>query len=516
MTTKPQRTRRVLLGASLLFLSMAPAPAQGLLQAEFRIDGGAAQPMSVTASNTNGTNYVESSFAASVTANNLSVGPHWLDVRMTGTNNVWCEWQSMWFRIAGETHLVAAEYFVDTDPGAGLGTPIPLPQDGAWDEPEEDFVVPGVSVTNLSEGRHSLVIRCKDSNGDWGITSQTAFYVGAPLKIVAAVWTTNQYDWGNPNYVPAPTNSMKASDGAFDDVEEQVEATVNTLALGTNYCLSRPIFVRVQDSLGRWSTRGGMYWDSASGQWEFNPSVGWTNVAQSVIGVQPETPSNPSPGDDWLLVKTNGMVTLDWNDCRGFSGYAVYLRGAITGDWSSLITTNGYTNSALTIGPLANGTYSWFVTSLGGNENECYSQGPLWHFAVTTPKAGDSDNDGIPDWWEQYYFKSLFPANGTTDRDGDGTKDWQEYAAGTNPTNRFDFFGIEGCRVVPDGIAVDWNSSSTNQIYTIYYATELAGLGTTWFIFDQLQGTGSMMSATNYWPDPKGFFTIGVRAPDLP
>jgi hypothetical protein len=516
MKTNGQRKvswREALLACGLLALTQASVLAQNSIQAEYRIDGGAALAMTLVATNSTHTNYFESSFAANVTATTLSVGPHWLEVRMKGTNGVWCEWQGQWFRVSGETHLTAAEWFVDTDPGPGAGTPIPLPQDGAWDEPVEDFVVPGVSVTNLSEGTHSLVIRCKDSNGDWGVTSQTAFYVGAPLKIAAAVWTTDEFDWGDPNTTPPATNSMRAADGAFDEEEEEVVATINTLALGTNFCMSRPIFARVQDSLGRWSTRGGLYWDNSTARWQFDPKLGWTNAAKSGIVVQPETPSSPSPGDDWLLVKTNGIVTLDWNDCRGISGYGVYLRGDITGAWSTLIPTNGYTNSALTVGPLANGTYSWFVTSLGGNE--CYSQGPLWHFAVTIPKAGDSDNDGIPDGWEQYYFKSLFPANGTTDRDGDGIKDWQEYAAGTNPTNRFEFFRTAGCRVVPDGVAVDWNSS-TGRIYTVYYATNLAGLGTTWFLFDQLQGTGSMMSSTNYWPDPQGFFTIGVRAPDLP
>ena len=206
--------------------------------------------------------------------------------------------------LAQETHLTAAEWFVDTDPGYGLGTPIPLPADGVWDEPEEDFVVPGVTVTNLAEGRHNLIIRAKDSNGDWGIPSQTTFYVAPPVTIVAAVWTTNVNDWGDPGLTPAATNQMQAVDGTFDEESEDLVATVNTLALGTNYCMNRTFYLRCQDSLGRWSTRQGLYWDANAQVWGFVPAAGWqTNsvplvVAPEVAAIGPRT--SPEAQRRWM------------------------------------------------------------------------------------------------------------------------------------------------------------------------------------------------------------------------
>jgi hypothetical protein len=45
----------------------------------------------------------------------------------------------------------------------------------------------------------------------------------------------------------------------------------------------------------------------------------------------------------------------------------------------------------------------------------------------------DSDRDGIPDAWELDHFGNLTTANATSDKDGDGFGDLQEYLAGTDP-----------------------------------------------------------------------------------
>jgi hypothetical protein len=52
--------------------------------------------------------------------------------------------------------------------------------------------------------------------------------------------------------------------------------------------------------------------------------------------------------------------------------------------------------------------------------------------ATITIAAGDSDNDGMPDWWELQHFGTL-ERDGTGDYDGDGKSDLQEYLDGTDP-----------------------------------------------------------------------------------
>jgi hypothetical protein len=52
----------------------------------------------------------------------------------------------------------------------------------------------------------------------------------------------------------------------------------------------------------------------------------------------------------------------------------------------------------------------------------------------------DSDGDGMPDDWEQYYF-GLNGTNPNDDSDGDGVSNYGEYVTGTNPTDPTDHFG---------------------------------------------------------------------------
>jgi hypothetical protein len=388
-----------------------------------------------------------------------------------------------------------------------------LPVDGAWDEPQEDLVVSGVTVTNLSIGRHQLIIRAKDSNGDWGIPSQTTFYVAPPVTIVAAMWTTNLNDWGDPGLTPPATNQMRTVDGTFDEESEDLVATVNTLALGTNYCMNRTLYLRCQDSLGRWSTRWGLYWDANGSTWRFDPAAGWQTNSVPLV-VAPEVAASAVPGNGNLIVTSSSSVVLDWNDCRGVSGYAVYFRASPLVPFTLL--ASGFTNSALIVTNLTGaGTGQWMVWSLG--DAGCGYSGPLWHFGFAAPLAtDDADHDGIPDSWERYYFGNLSVVNGTTDRDNDGSKDWKEWVAGTSPTNRLDLFKGGTCTAGPvnpvlgvPSAVLEWQSA-TGRTYTIYYTTELQHQTTVWTMFDQVAGTGGIISYTNAWPDPVGFYLLDV------
>lgn len=90
----------------------------------------------------------------------------------------------------------------------------------------------------------------------------------------------------------------------------------------------------------------------------------------------------------------------------------------------------------------------------------------------------DSDNDGLPDAWEQQYFNTL-ARNGTGDFDNDGSTDAAEYAAGTLPNN-----ANSALRLFPNpavsggGVTVQWQAVP-GKTYRLVYKNSLNDLNWT-------------------------------------
>lgn len=104
----------------------------------------------------------------------------------------------------------------------------------------------------------------------------------------------------------------------------------------------------------------------------------------------------------------------------------------------------------------------------------------------------DTDNDGLPNDWEQSHgFDPLAP-NGDDDFDGDGLSNLQEFMAGTDPTNSASVFGITG--ITPEGndMCVTWATAAnkTNALQaTGFPATNFSDI----FIV-----TNTLSATTNY------------------
>jgi formylglycine-generating enzyme required for sulfatase activity len=64
--------------------------------------------------------------------------------------------------------IVWAEIFVDTDPGAGLGIPVPA-RDGNLDGPVEDLMLANFSTAALTAGNHTVGLRVQRETGEWSV-----------------------------------------------------------------------------------------------------------------------------------------------------------------------------------------------------------------------------------------------------------------------------------------------------------------------------------------------------------
>jgi hypothetical protein len=76
--------------------------------------------------------------------------------------------------------IVQAEYFWDTDPGVGLGTPV-LATDGNFDSAFEKLTKTGIALPSL--GLHVFNIRVKDNTGQWGSIFRNVISVQTSLEI---------------------------------------------------------------------------------------------------------------------------------------------------------------------------------------------------------------------------------------------------------------------------------------------------------------------------------------------
>ncbi|MFA6172109.1 MAG: glycosyl hydrolase family 28-related protein [Kiritimatiellales bacterium] len=145
-----------------------------------------------------------------------------------------------------------------------------------------------------------------------------------------------------------------------------------------------------------------------------------------------------------LVAGTNAVLTLD------FTGLETV--GALSLDGGTTWLTNG-TYDAAALGALGTGTYT------GGGS-----------LAVT---GTTSDPAHTPYGWLAQYGLTNFDADAMSDADGDGLKTWQEYIAGTNPTNPASSLRIfNGGTTAQGGIIIRWSSVS-NRFYDLSQTTNL-------------------------------------------
>jgi hypothetical protein len=76
---------------------------------------------------------------------------------------------------------------------------------------------------------------------------------------------------------------------------------------------------------------------------------------------------------------------------------------------------------------------------------------------VSGQSVEDADGDGLPDWWEQQYFGGGSPS-ASDDGDGDGSNNYTEYVAGTDPTDALSIFAIQEFVSDAGGYVISWNA----------------------------------------------------------
>ena len=130
----------------------------------------------------------------------------------------------------------------------------------------------------------------------------------------------------------------------------------------------------------------------------------------------------------------------------------------------------------------------------------------------------DHVGDGIPDGWRRQYFGG----DGTTtngmscaggDADHDGVSNYNEYVAGTTPTNALSYFKIQSATNA--AVFKAYYQSSASRKYSLYYTTNLA-TGVWHLVSSQtnIPGSGGVDSLNDAnTGSAQRFYRIGVQLP---
>jgi hypothetical protein len=108
-----------------------------------------------------------------VDLSSISEGLHVFYARVKTQTDVWSMTLARSFIKLGPatTQVTALEYYFDTDPGVGSGTPIPFTPN-----PGQDVTANvDLNLTGLSEGRHRIYVRAKDNLNKWSVV-QSAYF----------------------------------------------------------------------------------------------------------------------------------------------------------------------------------------------------------------------------------------------------------------------------------------------------------------------------------------------------
>ncbi|MEI6196352.1 MAG: tandem-95 repeat protein, partial [Verrucomicrobiota bacterium] len=336
----------------------------------------------------------------------------------------------------------------DSDPGDTLKfTKVSGP---AWLMVATNGVLSGTPA-NSNVGTNAFVVRVTDSYGAAADATLNIYVINVNN---APTWNANPFAKADANEGAAYSDSISA-DASDIDVGDTMTFSKTSgpawLAVSANGALSgtpqhtnagvNAFVVRVTDALGLWA----------------EATMNVTVIAANHAPVAND--QSLTVGGD---VATNLVLTATDVDNTNLT-YSI-LADPAHGTLSGLDPNSGaviYLSSTYYHGP--------DVFTFTASDGSLYSTGTV----SLTVTASVTTNTGTPLWWLAQYGLTNFNADALADADGDGLLTWQEYIAGTNPTNAASNFWIASAGMTPQGGAIVRWPSVLNRFYDLGRTTNL-------------------------------------------
>jgi hypothetical protein len=213
------------------------------------------------------------SFSGTIATTGLTAGNHLLFIRTKDNTGRWSLYEARAFFI--KSNIVAAEYYIDTDPGVGNGTAIGITA-------SEDSINKTTSIVTplLQRGWHKLYVRTRSGNGIWSVYEGRDFFVKSGI-ISAEYYIDND---------PGPGNGTAISITASEDSVTK-SASINTGVLSSGY---HNLYVRAKDNAGAWSLYEGRSFF----------------VKPSIIAAEYFVDKDPGPGNGTAISITAGEDSI--------------------------------------------------------------------------------------------------------------------------------------------------------------------------------------------------------------
>ncbi len=199
--------------------------------------------------------------------------------------------------------IMAAEYFWDNDPGTGNGLATSA-EDGNFDAAFEQILAETSSLP--SQGPHTLGIRARDLNNNWGPTFNTVVIVEPSIVNAPDInITVAEYFWDTDPGVGNGT-TMLAFDGNFNDALEQVMVETTTLPTVGSHVLG----MRARDANNAWGPVFRVVVDVLNGAVSF-PEIKIT-MAEYYLNAD-----DPGPGNATPMIASDGNFDAALEAIRG-------------------------------------------------------------------------------------------------------------------------------------------------------------------------------------------------------
>jgi hypothetical protein len=127
---------------------------------------------------------------------------------------------------------------------------------------------------------------------------------------------------------------------------------------------------------------------------------------------------------------------------------------------------------------------------------------------ATTYEVGDG-KPYTSNWWEWSFKGNITAMTATSDSDGDGVRDRDEYVAGTCPTNPASVFLVDPAGVAGINLTIRWPSAS-NRTYAVEHSTNLIGMSFN-VISNSIAATPPTNSVTGTMHGTTGFYRVRAQ-----